>query len=701
MTWFWHVPRIYDFAMRSPAWHYVEHLSFLGSALLFWYPVVRPYPARPSWSRWWLVPFLLIADVSNTLLSALLTFADQVLYPHYAEVPRLGNVSALDDQATAGVLMWIPGSIAFLGPLFAIGLGLLFPPRLKPRETPRRIALTVVADGPLDLLRVPLVGRFLRGRHARLYLQAPMLLLAGLVALDGFRGPQAGAMNLAGVVPWIHWRGALILGLLVLGNVFCMACPFTLPRTLARRIRPATLVWPRALSNKWLAVGLLIAFLWAYEAFALWDSPWLTAWLVVAYFVAAFAVDSVFQGASFCKYVCPIGQFNFVQSTMSPFEVKVRDPAVCATCQTRDCIRGRGTIPGCELRLVVPRKASNLDCTLCLDCVHACPHDNLGILATVPGAELRRAPARSRQRVDVAVLALVLVFGAFANAALMTGPVLDEQDRIAAALGSPWLGASVLFVVAIAVAGLLVTIAAAARSPLGPARSAACGRRRPLRLRGWLPLGFAMWLAHYGFHLVDELGDDRAGDAAASPPTRAGSRSARRCGAAHAANRPRRGFLRLEIVVLDIGLLASLYTGYRIAEAETAGLPRTLVAFARVGAADSSSVRGRHLDRVPADADARRHGGMNREGDPHRLARSVPGDVARRLRRRRRGEGVRNARRFPDHRVHVADAAGRRGRGRQRAGARYARWTAGDEGDSRQGTASLRRRNGCGSGGLP
>src|SRR5438105_10489074 len=84
-TWFWHVPAVYDLALRSDGWHYLEHICFLGSGLLFWYPVVRPYPARPRWSLWLLVPVLLLADLSNTVLSAVLTFSDRVLYPYYAE----------------------------------------------------------------------------------------------------------------------------------------------------------------------------------------------------------------------------------------------------------------------------------------------------------------------------------------------------------------------------------------------------------------------------------------------------------------------------------------------------------------------------------------------------------------------------------------------------------------------------------------
>jgi cytochrome c oxidase assembly factor CtaG len=124
-TWIWHVPPVYDLALRSRGWHYLEHACFLGTALLFWYPVVRPYPSRPRWSPWLLLPYLLLADLSNTGLSALLTFSDRALYPYYAEAPRLGGLSAVEDQSAAGVLMWVPGSIAFLLPVFGIGIRLL------------------------------------------------------------------------------------------------------------------------------------------------------------------------------------------------------------------------------------------------------------------------------------------------------------------------------------------------------------------------------------------------------------------------------------------------------------------------------------------------------------------------------------------------------------------------------------------------
>ena len=60
-TWFWHVPRVYELALRSDGWHYLQHACFLGTGLLFWYPVLRPYPSRPTWSPWLLVPYLMAA----------------------------------------------------------------------------------------------------------------------------------------------------------------------------------------------------------------------------------------------------------------------------------------------------------------------------------------------------------------------------------------------------------------------------------------------------------------------------------------------------------------------------------------------------------------------------------------------------------------------------------------------------------------
>jgi cytochrome c oxidase assembly factor CtaG len=111
--WTWHAPPLYELALGSHAWHHVEHACFFASAMLFWRPVILAWPGRSLWPRWTMIPYLVLADLENTILAAILTFSDRVIYPTYAIVPT-GSPSALDDQATAGVIMWVPGSLVFL-----------------------------------------------------------------------------------------------------------------------------------------------------------------------------------------------------------------------------------------------------------------------------------------------------------------------------------------------------------------------------------------------------------------------------------------------------------------------------------------------------------------------------------------------------------------------------------------------------------
>jgi cytochrome c oxidase assembly factor CtaG len=115
--WSWHVPALYDLALGSEAWHHVEHASFFATALLFWRPVIQPWPSRVSWPRWAMIPYLLLAEFHNTTLAAIFSFSDRVIYPAYEAVPRPWGLSALEDQSIAGAIMWLPGSIAFLLPL--------------------------------------------------------------------------------------------------------------------------------------------------------------------------------------------------------------------------------------------------------------------------------------------------------------------------------------------------------------------------------------------------------------------------------------------------------------------------------------------------------------------------------------------------------------------------------------------------------
>jgi polyferredoxin len=142
------------------------------------------------------------------------------------------------------------------------------------------------ASDRFDLLKVPGIGRLLGWRHSRTLLQIPLLILSVVMVLHGLLGPSLSPKNLATVLTWVHFRGLLVLVLLAAGNFFCLACPFMLVRNMARRLITPRFNWPRVLRNKWLSVALFALILFIYELFDLWASPWLTAWLIVAYFAS-------------------------------------------------------------------------------------------------------------------------------------------------------------------------------------------------------------------------------------------------------------------------------------------------------------------------------------------------------------------------------------------------------------------------------
>ena len=586
-TWAWHLPAAYELALRSPAWHAFEHACFFGSALLFWWPVVLPFPSRAVWPRAAMIPYLVLADLQNTAFSALFAFSDRALYPGYAAAAGLFGRSPLSDQADAGALMWILGSAAFLAPIGFVVREVLAPavrPRGAGAAAPRR------AVRGHETRRIRLASRAraaLRSLALRRGVQAAALALAAAAVADGLIGPRMSAMNLAGALPWVWWRGLVVLGALGAGSLFCFACPFMLVRDAARRWLPARRRWPRRLRSKWLAAALLGGLLAASEAFSLWDDPRATAILVAGYFAAAVAVDGAFRGASFCKYVCPIGQFQFLAATLSPRTVKVRTPATCRTCATRDCIRGGPSGRGCETGLFAPAKVGNLDCTFCLDCVRACPHDNVALARTAPARELtddapRSSLGRLSRRPDVAALALVFVAGAFTTAAAMIAPVGAAIGRVAVATGSRPLAEALFFGAGLAAAPAFAIAAcahASARLSGAASREAALRARLCLAL---VPLGLGMWAAHFVFHfataasslvpVAQRIAQDLGLRLFGAPDWRMAQPGA-----------PADLLLGLEILLLDLGLLLTLAAGWRIAERAAATPRRALAAFAAPG----------------------------------------------------------------------------------------------------------------------
>jgi cytochrome c oxidase assembly factor CtaG len=129
----WHVPQAFELTLHSENWHNTEHMCFLLTSMVFWWVIVEPWPSRARWSRWIVIPYLLTADVANTVLSAVLAFSGKVLYPSYAAAERIFQFSPLQDQVLAGAEMWVLNSLVFLVPVAVIVMRMLMPRGLRTR----------------------------------------------------------------------------------------------------------------------------------------------------------------------------------------------------------------------------------------------------------------------------------------------------------------------------------------------------------------------------------------------------------------------------------------------------------------------------------------------------------------------------------------------------------------------------------------
>ncbi len=110
----WHDPGAYNAALRSDLVHDLEHLSFFGSGMLFWWHATAAGPRLHRFSQGARLAYLLSVVPPNMLTGVAIAFAQTPIYTYYATIPRAWGMTPIADQRLGGVIMWIPGSMMYL-----------------------------------------------------------------------------------------------------------------------------------------------------------------------------------------------------------------------------------------------------------------------------------------------------------------------------------------------------------------------------------------------------------------------------------------------------------------------------------------------------------------------------------------------------------------------------------------------------------
>ena len=353
----------------------------------------------------------------------------------------------------------------------------------------------------LELTRLPLFRAALRSRWPQFLLTA--LALAGFVfaIFAGLAGTPVGSRNFAIVFVWIAWwAGLLFIAVPGLGRGWCSICPIPTPGEWLQRGallgppgRPGLGLgrrWPNRLRNIWLQNGSFA--LVALFSVVVLTQPRATALVLAAFMVLAIAASLVYERRAFCRYLCPIGGFIGLYSQLAPVEVRVRDAAVCAAHTEKTCYTGSAQGYGCPWQVFPGGLVKNTYCGMCLECLRACPRDNIVVNLREFGADLNNPAGR---RLDEAFKAFLMLGSAAVYSAVMLGPWGTLKTAAYAVGSAPWLAYALGFLLVVfgVLPGAFYLAVLAGRFRV---KSRVAPRRAFIAFScALVPLGLAAWIA--------------------------------------------------------------------------------------------------------------------------------------------------------------------------------------------------------------
>ncbi len=267
----------------------------------------------------------------------------------------------------------------------------------------------------LNLLNVRWVSAAVRSRGFRFGVQLFMVVLFLLIIAAGLFGNQNPALNIAPLMTWTIWWGLLPVLILFAGKAWCYACPWDAVAGWLEKLRFWTKTddglsmnyrWPRMIRNISIATILFVGLTWIELGFGVTMRPVITAYLALGMLFLAIVSALLFDKKSFCRYGCLVGRVSGLYALFGGTEVRARSAGVCHDCHTKECVKGSDSAYGCPTFLYPGKLETNTYCIQCMECIQACPHDNLAVNLRPWGVDLA---IEGKPRSDEAYLALLML----------------------------------------------------------------------------------------------------------------------------------------------------------------------------------------------------------------------------------------------------------------------------------------------------
>lgn len=264
----------------------------------------------------------------------------------------------------------------------------------------------------LNLLKYPRQYRIFQSRWLQVVPQLLAVFLFAALIVAGLFGSRV--QNVMPVAVWTIWWAGLVFFIMLLGPVFCFACPWDGLTNLMTRLRLAARVeplnlgldFPQWLKNVYPAIALFVILTWLELGYGVTTNPRWTAYMGLGMAGMAVGGALLWDGKRFCHHFCPVGRISGIYANFAPLEIRAARPKVCAKCTTEDCLHGNERGYACPTGISLKTVTDANYCTMCTECFKTCPRNNVALNIRPFAADLRNLPSG---RMDEAWLALTLL----------------------------------------------------------------------------------------------------------------------------------------------------------------------------------------------------------------------------------------------------------------------------------------------------
>lgn len=250
-----------------------------------------------------------------------------------------------------------------------------------------RLGLRRLAN--VDLMEHFKLKSFMKSKWYPAVFQVPAFIVFGLIIFYLFRGSQDYSDNPGAILIWTFWWAILPFSFILIGRLWCAICPFAVISDFVQKYFGLKRKVPRWLYkySYWIVDIIFIFITWFDRVYGMTEHPVLTGFIFLGILAGVIICAVLYERRTFCRYVCFLGNVAGNYSMVAPLEMKSKSLDVCKTCKEKSCIMGTPTQVGCQFSQFMPTKDGNRFCTLCANCVKACPHDNVALVLRPFGAD--------------------------------------------------------------------------------------------------------------------------------------------------------------------------------------------------------------------------------------------------------------------------------------------------------------------------